>query len=179
MITAQQATDIRTRNDALMAWVDSIRGKNGWASYRPEDKPADVPDVTNEERSSLEVFDFVSNPPDKYFLYINEDNRTATTWTGDVLGRVSLGCEYRDNFGGRRVPVTIHAINGRVYHGTYYKSSGNYARIRASKVQLLYNLDAYSDQEIQSFSPKLKSYIKRYLPAEYKKLTEAIERCSE
>jgi hypothetical protein len=39
MITQEQAADIRQRNDALMAWVDSIRGKNGWASYRPEDKP--------------------------------------------------------------------------------------------------------------------------------------------
>ena len=43
MITQDQAADIRKRNDALMAWVDSIRGKNGWASYRPEDKPTDVP----------------------------------------------------------------------------------------------------------------------------------------
>ena len=135
MITPEQAADIRKRNNALLAWVDSIRGKNGWASYRPEDKPSSVPDLTNEERSALEVFDFVSNPPDKYFLYINEVTHNATTWTGETLGRVSFGCEYRDNFGGRRVPVTVRGINGRVYHGTYYKSSGNYARIKASKVQ--------------------------------------------
>jgi hypothetical protein len=29
MITPDQAADIRQRNDALMVWVDSIRGKNG------------------------------------------------------------------------------------------------------------------------------------------------------
>jgi hypothetical protein len=133
MITFEQATDIRQRNDALMAWIDSIRGKNGWASYRPEDKPAHVPDVTNEERSALEVFEFVSNPPDKYFLYISEANRTATTWTGDTLGQVSFGREYRNNFGGKRVPITVRCINGHLYHGTYYKSSGDYARIRLSK----------------------------------------------
>jgi hypothetical protein len=133
MISPQQAADIRERNDALTAWVDSIRGKNGWASYKPEDKPTHVPDVSNEERSALEVFEFVTNPPDKYFLYINEANRTATTWAGDVLGQVFLGCEYRDNFGGRRVPITVRAINGRTYHGNYYKSSGDYARIRARK----------------------------------------------
>lgn len=133
MITPEQANEIRTRNTALNQWVDSIRGKNGWASYRPEDKPANVPDVTNEERSALEVFEFVSNPPEKYFLYIDEKNHTATTWTGETLGQVTFGCEYRDNFNGRRVPVTVRAVNGKTYHGTYYKSSGNYARIRAKK----------------------------------------------
>jgi hypothetical protein len=130
MITPAQAADIRSRNDALMAWVDSIRGNNGWASYRPEDKPADVPD---EERSALEVFEFCSNPPDRYFLYINSEKQAATTWTGELLGHVTFGREYGDNFGGRRVPVLIRAINGKQYHGTYYKSSGDFARIRQSK----------------------------------------------
>lgn len=133
MITSEQAQDIRTRNTALMQWVDSIRGKNGWASYKPEDKPASVPDVTNEERSALEMFEFVANPPDKYFLYISEADRTATTWTGEKLGNVSFGREFRDNFGGKRVPINVYAVNGKTYHGTYYKSSGNYARIRAKK----------------------------------------------
>jgi len=133
MITAEQAAGIRQRNDALMLWVDSIRGKNGWASYRPEDKPTNVPDVSNEERSALEVFEFCQTPPDKYFLYIREKDHTATTWTGDVLGQVSFGREWRDSFGGRRVPVTVRAINGHTYHGTYFKSSGDFARIRQSK----------------------------------------------
>jgi hypothetical protein len=133
MITQDQAADIRQRNDALMAWVDSIRRKSGWASYRPEDKPTHVPDVTNDERSALEIFEFRSNPPDKYFLYINEDKHTATTWTGDVLGQVTFGSEYRDNFGGKRQPVWVRGINGKQYHGTYFKSSGNFARIRQSK----------------------------------------------
>jgi len=136
VIIPQQAQDIRTRNETLNKWIDTIRNKKtGWASYKPEDKPADVPDVSNEERSALEVFEFVTNPPDKYFLYINEKNRTATTWTGEKLGDVGFGCEYRDNFGGKRVPITVYAINGRTYHGTYYKSSGDYARIRAKKGQ--------------------------------------------
>jgi hypothetical protein len=133
MITPEQASDIRQRNDALVAWVDSIRGKNGWASYRPEDKPTNVPDVSNEERSALEVFEFCQTPPAKYFLYIREKDHTATTWTGDVLGQVSFGREWRDSFGGRRVPVTIRAVNGLTYHGTYFKSSGDFARIRQSK----------------------------------------------
>lgn len=133
VISKKQADDIRSRNETLNAWVDTIRGKNGWASYRQEDKPAHVPDVSNEERSSLEVFEFVQNPPDKYFLYISEENQTATTWTGDKLGHVLFGREWRDSFGGRRVPVTVRAINGVTYHGTYFKSTGNYARIKRAK----------------------------------------------
>jgi len=138
MINAEQAADIRRRNDALNAWVDTIRNKRtGWASYKASDKPAHVPDVTNEERSALEVFDFCQNPPDKYFLYIREKDRTATTWTGDVLGQVSFGLVYKcpafGGFSSTRVPVTIRAINGLTYHGTYFKSSGDFARIRQSK----------------------------------------------
>ena len=134
MITAEQAADIRLRNDALNAWVDTIRGKNGWASYKPEDKPSDVPDVTNEERSALEVFEFCQNPPDKYFLYIREKDRTATTWTGDVLGHVPLvGSGAIALAVSSDVPVTIRAINGLTYHGTYFKSSGDFARVRQSK----------------------------------------------
>jgi hypothetical protein len=92
--------------------------------------------MTNDERSALEVFEFCTNPPDKYFLYINEKNHTATTWTGETLGRVFLGREYRDNFGGRRVPITVRGINGLTYHGTYFKSSGDYARVRVKKGEL-------------------------------------------
>jgi len=137
VITPEQAAEIRQRNDAPMAWVDTIRGKNGWASYRPEEKPAHVPDVTNEERSALEVFGFVQNPPERYFLYVNEETHEATTWTGDKLGDVRFGRPYEcpafGGFSSTRVPVTIRAINGVTYHGTYYKSSGNFARIRQSK----------------------------------------------
>jgi hypothetical protein len=79
------------------------------------------------------LFEFVANPPDKYFLYISEADRTATTWTGEKLGDVSFGREFRDNFGGKRQPINVRAVNGKTYHGTYYKSSGNYARIRAAK----------------------------------------------
>jgi hypothetical protein len=87
----------------------------------------------NTERSQVEVYEFYYNPPERYFLYINREQQTATTWTGDKLGTVSFGREWRDNFGGKRVPVTVRAINGKTYHGTYFKSSGDYARIRLKK----------------------------------------------
>lgn len=130
----------KVRSDAHNAWVDTIRNpKNGWASYKPEDKPADVPDMTNSERSALELYEWLANPPDKYFLYITHKptfgfgsfvSDAATTWTGTPLGNVRFGREWRDNFGGTRQAVTVYGNNGVHYVGTYFKSAGDYARVR-------------------------------------------------
>ncbi len=90
-------------------------------------------DRKNAATSASEVAAFKANPPEKYFPYINETEKTATTWTGDRLGSCLFGREWRDNFGGIRVPVEIRAINGHRYHGTYYKSSGDYARVTRFK----------------------------------------------
>jgi hypothetical protein len=133
MIDAYQANEIQARMTIHDAWVDSIRNKNGWASYMPEDKPAHILDVSNAERSALEVFRFYTDIPIKYFLYIDERQHAAITWTGEKLGDVGFGREWRDNFGGKRVSINVQAINGLLYHGTYYKSSGNYARIKLAK----------------------------------------------
>jgi len=134
MITPIKANEIQSRLSVHEAWIDSIRGKNGWACYnKPEEKPAHIPDVSNEERSALEVFRFCTNIPTAYFLYIDERRLAAITWTGEKLGDVSFGRKWRDNFGGTRVSIKVYAINGGVYHGTYFKSSGNYARVRLFK----------------------------------------------
>ncbi len=142
----QQYEETKARNKAFEEWINSIRGKNGWASYKKEDIPANVPRVTNEERSALEVYEFRMNAPEKYFLYIKESTYSgcgnvppigseaiATTFMGDRLGTVFMGNAFRDNFGGTRVPIRILAINGRTYAGTYFKSAGSYARVKLCK----------------------------------------------
>lgn len=88
---------------------------------------------SNAERSRAEVAAFMEEKPDKYFLYIKEGSKTATTWTGDKLGDVSFGRPYRSNMGDVRVPVTVRGINGIVYVGTYFKSAGDYARVRRKR----------------------------------------------
>ncbi len=88
---------------------------------------------TNEERSVVEVYEFVNDPPDRYFAYINEKTRTCNTWMGDKLGEVGFGRAYRSNMGDIRVPITVYGINGKKYHGYYYKSAGDYCRIRLAK----------------------------------------------
>ena len=91
------------------------------------------PDATNKEKSAVEVYEFVHDPPDRYFAYVNEKTNSLNTWTGVRLGTVTFGTPYRAVFGDTRVPIGVKAINGLVYHGTYYKSAGDYARIRLTK----------------------------------------------
>lgn len=91
------------------------------------------PRPANDELGQVEVYEFVHDPPEKHMVYIDEKRRIATTWPGDKLGDVTFGSSYRDNFGGTRQPVWIRAINGHQYQGTYFKSAGDYARIRRLK----------------------------------------------
>ena len=130
-----QYFEIRSRLNAFEAW------RNGRTSYKTDEVPI-ILSVTNEERSAVEVWEFCHNIPEKYFLYIKHQSSLsngsvgeATTWTGDHLGIVIFGQAWTDSFGGRRIPVRIRAINGKRYVGTYFVSSGDYARIRLAKVQ--------------------------------------------
>lgn len=90
-------------------------------------------EITNATRSALETWDFIHDVPESYFLYIDEANSKATTWMGQVLGSVYFGDPYISNFGDKRVAVTVFAINGRTYYGTYFKSAGDYARVKIKK----------------------------------------------
>jgi hypothetical protein len=106
--------------------VDEIRARAG---FYPN----------NDERSRVEVADFIADPPDRYFAYHARKNRAAgaivgaeiTTWTGSVLARViSRGFVYRSNLGDRRQSFRAVAINGAVYSGIAYLDSGDYVRMR-------------------------------------------------
>lgn len=114
------------RENALQAWLKT----NKTNSYKPEELPPEINPPTNAERSEAEVFAFLADPPEKYFLYINSKTGQATTWTGQKLGDVRFGHEYHSNMGDKRQSVRVYAVNGKTYSGTYYKSSGDYARVR-------------------------------------------------
>lgn len=150
MITANEAIEIQQRCDRKEQWLD------GRTSYQPDELPENCR-VTNEELSKLEIWKFCTDIPEKYFLYIKLDERPAeilaaiqkgakytnsfrkgiaTTWTGDKLGDVFCGQEYKSPAFGNfstRIPITVKAINGREYFGTYYISSGDYARVKLVK----------------------------------------------
>lgn len=126
MLTEQQADDIRARHDALRAWM-AERNVN---SYRPEEV-AHLNPPSNVELSALEVFEFKRDRPKRYMLYIDANLNIATTWTGEKLGDVTFGSAWRSSFGDMRVAIRVRGINGVKYHGTYYKTAGDYARIVA------------------------------------------------
>lgn len=131
MLTDSQYETARRELDELDAWVDAKRGRNGWASYHQEDVPAHLQHVDNELRGAVEYYEWMRDKPRKYFIYVNEQARLATTWNGVMLGAVMFGREYRGNMGDVRVPITVRGLNGLSYRGTYYKSAGDYARITA------------------------------------------------
>jgi len=136
-ISKSEYETLRERMNRFEIW------RNGRTSYQSSEVPKGL-DVSNDERSAIERYEFVNDPPQKYFVYVRRVNCDgepnekslrvqATTWTGDVLGIGLLGSSFRDNFGGKRYPIRFRAINGKTYAGTYYASAGDYARVRTVK----------------------------------------------
>lgn len=125
--TQAECDAIRAREAALRVWM----GKRN--SYHPNELPAHINPPTNEERSAVEVWEFNANPPAAYFAYVYPERGEVGTWTGQRLGRLTLGKPYRDNFGGERVPVWMDGGNGKMYAGTWYKSAGDYCRLKKVK----------------------------------------------
>lgn len=116
-------------------WAAQFKKSNGWIIIPAYEKPP--VEFTNEDRSKIEVYEWLRDQPEKYFLYIDEKTWTAATWMGDKLGRVYPGKKYRDNFGGVRMSIVVYGTNKMKYYGTYYMSSGNYARIKAYSHQFV------------------------------------------
>lgn len=128
---------LRLQNDAFEKW----RGRR--TCYRE----AEVPDLlkfTNADRSRLEVLDFMAEPPERYFAYCKTEKRSVarpsprilylTTFTGDKLASIVWeGDDFKDNFGGTRCHFCALGVNGVKYSGTYYKSAGDYCRLRRVK----------------------------------------------
>jgi hypothetical protein len=82
------------------------------------------------------ALDFVQAPPVRCVMLIDAEHGLAKTASGVTLGRIALGPVYEVPGFGRtssRQPVHVWAINGLEYVGTYYRSSGDYARLKVKK----------------------------------------------
>ena len=135
MITENEYKSLRDKYDYYHAERKRLfPGKNCLTPEMQEQLPESP---ISSEISAIETYEFINNPPDTYFAYINQENKTMTTWTGEVLGKVfglwSSG--WRSNFGDTRVSIDVKGINEIKYHGFYYKSAGDYCRIKAYKNQ--------------------------------------------
>lgn len=125
MIDKQTRDSIVARGAALRTWL----GKRN--SYRAAELPPELlPTVTNDERGQAELFDWVNDPPKKYFAY--PSGMTIVNWTGIKLADVLWWSRpYRSNWGDtRRTFRCQRAENGVIYSGIEY---GTYVRMRAIK----------------------------------------------
>jgi len=125
----------------------------GHGDYTPDGK-IDNPPLTNDELSAIELWGFCNQPPERLFAYIRKStaanvpyrrmpsgygasfDHLVTTWIGDSLGEARLGNAYHCPAFWRqstRRSVTLHAVNGYWYYGTYFESSGDYCRLRRGK----------------------------------------------
>lgn len=114
MLTLEQVKDVEAREQMRYDFMKAQK-----RNYITGEESASLPQVTNEERSAVEQYYWHADKPEKYFLYINEAMKTATTWTGDM--------------GDKRIAITVYGNNGVNYYGTFYKSAGDYARVKAMK----------------------------------------------
>lgn len=110
----------------------------GACSYREEDVPEHLraDKVGNAELSRVEVYEFMRDKPGRYFAYVAQDLSKVTTWTGETLGYVIWhGNPYKvrnpfSHWPSERQNLRVHAVNGLTYSAVYYKSSGDYCRMK-------------------------------------------------
>ena len=131
MLTQQDYTTLKTKNEVYQAARFTLCGTRNCVTVN-EQKQLPEP-CSNDELSAMEVYEFITDPPVKYFLYVDVKQSIVTTWTGDKLGDCWLGRKYRSNMGDTRQSIDIHAINGKHYAGTFFTSAGDYARVKVCK----------------------------------------------
>lgn len=73
------------------AWAEQFKQRSGWIVIPADANPPRAAKISNAGRAMIEVYEFRRDVPDRYFLYINERTRRATTWTGAPLGVVIFG----------------------------------------------------------------------------------------
>jgi len=159
-VTKEQYEETRKRVDAtgVNKKIEADTSKQVRATY----DHIKVPDVVlYDDLEAIEVFEFetLDKGREGYFAYWKdhaEDPRyTITTWTGALLGIVDHTRQYESPIPGsleksQRVAFTALCIDGYEYAGTYYKSSGDYVRMR--RKVLPKKLTAYQKAQLESLS---------------------------
>lgn len=126
----------------------------------PSDFPFVNPSPTNEERSAVETYLFLANPPERYTVYVLIDHNTevsalkralsgplgyATTWMGQILGRIcEAGPAYEGNICRRQMPISFEGINGYRYYGRWAMNRGTVLNVRAAKPCKGWRWDLYA-----------------------------------
>lgn len=115
--------------------------KNGWTCI-PKDTPRFVfdgetidSDKINAHSTNVGLFTLERDMPEKFTAYAVIDNTRShiSTWTGEIIGRVTHEREWhRNNLGARWRQLTIRSDWGHVYSGREYGSRQcvNFRRVK-------------------------------------------------
>lgn len=128
-LNAVQYKALKAKNDLYKEYTKRFIKKNGWKVITKEEQEETKKylgfEITNEDRSKIELYEFMNVKPKEYFAYIDEKTSKMTNWMGEVLGNVQFLTT------SSRPSIKVTAINGVTYKGTYFKQSGTYCRIKA------------------------------------------------
>jgi len=123
-----------------------LKEKIGWKKYHKKypkrnfineklKKEFNIPNISNKEKSKIEIYDFLKKRPKKYTAYMGKGK--ITTWTGDELAKLKwVGSEYQGGFGSKRENFRAITKKGDVYSGTHFKSSGDYVNMKRLKKEI-------------------------------------------
>lgn len=123
IIPAETYASYRAAMDKANEWIgDKL-------SYRTDEAPAFVRNVTNEIRGEVEIFELYRDKPDEFVAYTAANGR-LTTWPGTVIGEFTTRRTWRDRWGNRRrsIDATLPGL-GR-YRGQTAAENGWYLVLR-------------------------------------------------
>jgi hypothetical protein len=145
ILSPERFRDLDARNTRnRIYWAANADFDRSGASSMSAETSAATPEecrISNDERGELELHHFMTEAPLHLFAYVTKNRKTGAwqcnAWPGQPFGRVWVGDPYKSpGFYGRpstRRSVTLFAVNGWIYSGTFYQSSGDYARLKRTK----------------------------------------------
>jgi hypothetical protein len=134
MVTETQYSELKSRQAIYEKWSENFKQKNGWIVIPKEATPPVT--FENEDRSKIEIYEFVTQKPARYFAYYHSGSRLIRNWMGEQLALVEYYSVPKvSSFGDKRVYFSARGINGIRYHGVAYVPAGDYCRMRAYKNQ--------------------------------------------
>lgn len=131
VLTESEYRDLKARYEFYHAEWKRLLGNRNYAT--PEDQKLLPPSLTSEQISQIEFYEWMTNPPTKYFSYVDFRAGKLTTWTGEVLGEIDFVSRWKSNMGDTRYSIRVDGTNGKRYYGTYFSSAGDYCRLTMCK----------------------------------------------
>lgn len=82
--------------------------------------------ISDQEMADHSFYEFVNNPPNKFYANVSENQMYVLDYSDNVLGSLTLdhASMYKSNFGDIRFKCRVRAYNGKNYHGIFFLRKG-------------------------------------------------------